>query len=799
MAGTVNLDQATHDVDLDFFVLFSSIAGAMGNPGQADYATANGFLDRFAAYRNRLVAANERHGRTRSINWPLWQAGGMRLDAAGQELLRHTTGMQPMQSATGLHAFYRSLALPYDQMLVIEGDLARIRRALLAGRPVQPLPFVPTAVPQRVAAEADGPATDSESLVDKTQDYLRRQCSELLKLPSHKIDPHAALEQYGIDSILAMKLTNRLETTFGSLSKTLFFEYRSIGELTNYFVQSHSARLATLFAPNGNGHGPTDAAGAPAERPLPVQENLHVRTRASRLRNDPAPATDAGGIAIVGLSGRYPEAVTIDAFWSNLRDGKDCIVEVPKERWDWREYYSDDRTQSGHHYSKWGGFIAGVDEFDPLFFNISPKEAEYIDPQERLFLQHAWMAIEDAGYTRASLQMPDAQDLPGQVGVYVGVMYTEYQLFGAEASARGNRLGIANSVASIANRVSYVLNLHGPSLTLDTMCSSSLTAIHLACQDLKQGRTSLAIAGGVNVSIHPNKYLVLSAGQFISGDGHCQSFGEGGDGYIPGEGVGVVVLKRLSDAERDGDHIYGIIRGSAVNHGGKTNGYTVPNPQAQASAIRRALAESRTDARHISYVEAHGTGTKLGDPIEIAALSHAFAEHTQDTEFCLIGSVKSNIGHCESAAGIAGLTKVLLANAAPAHRAVAPFDTAEPLYRFPRHTVHCQSGVDAMGAGDARWPQAATDRRYLLLRRRRLERSHRRRGISATGAAARGGCQRRDSAVCADAGAVAAESQGSPGLRAATARHDRSGRDGPYAPGRPGGVGGTPRLRRELG
>ena len=214
--------------------------------------------------------------------------------------------------------------------------------------------------------------------------------------------------------------------------------------------------------------------------------------------------------------------------------------------------------------------------------------------------------------------------------------------------------------ASIANRVSYALNLHGPSLTLDTMCSSSLTAIHLACQDLKQGRTSLAIAGGVNVSIHPNKYLVLSAGQFISSDGHCQSFGEGGDGYIPGEGVGVVVLKRLSEAQRDGDHIYGIIRGSALNHGGKTNGYTVPNPQAQASAISRALAESRIDARHISYIEAHGTGTKLGDPIEIAALSKAFQQYTQDTGFCLIGSVKSNIGHCESAAGIAGLTKVLL-------------------------------------------------------------------------------------------------------------------------------------------
>jgi len=230
-------------------------------------------------------------------------------------------------------------------------------------------------------------------------------------------------------------------------------------------------------------------------------------------------------------------------------------------------------------------------------------------------------------------------------------------------------LGITASAASIANRVSYAMNLHGPSMTLDTMCSSSLTAIHIACQDLKQGRTSLAIAGGVNVSVHPNKYLVLSTGQFISSDGHCQSFGEGGDGYIPGEGVGAVVLKRLSEAQRDGDHIYGLIRGSALNHGGKTNGYTVPNPQAQAGAISRALKESRIDARQIGYIEAHGTGTKLGDPIEIAALNKAFQSYTQDTGFCLIGSAKSNIGHCESAAGIAGLTKVLLQMR---HRQIVP-------------------------------------------------------------------------------------------------------------------------------
>ncbi|MCU1348580.1 MAG: Mycocerosate synthase, 6-deoxyerythronolide-B synthase, partial [Acidobacteria bacterium] len=658
VTGTFNLDQASRHVQLDFFVLFSSIAAAMGNLGQADYATANAFMDQFAAYRNRQVSAGQRHGRTRSINWPLWQAGGMGNDPATRELLQRTTGMRPLQTPTGLQAFHRGLALPYDQVLVVDGDPAQIRRALLEGPALSSRPQ--PAQPMAAAVIEHG------ALVERTLAFLRKETASVLKMPPHAIDPNAAMEVYGIDSILAMRLTNRLEETFGSLPKTLFFEYRTIGELTEYFVARHSSQLNVLFAANQTSEGTTETAHAVPPAPIAAISSR----RFSRPRGAAAgPTTESDPIAIIGLSGRYPQAVDVEAYWRNLREGKDCIVEVPRERWDWQAYFSDDRTKSGRHYSKWGGFIEGVDEFDPLFFNIPPREAKYIDPQERLFLQHAWMAVEDAGYTRATLQVPSDQDLPGQVGVYVGVMYSEYQLFGAEANAEELRMGFAGYVASIANRVSYALNLHGPSMTLDTMCSSSITAIHLACQDLKQGRTTMAIAGGVNVSIHPNKYLMLSVGQFISGDGHCQSFGEGGDGYIPGEGVGAVVLKRLSDATRDGDHIYGVIRGSALNHGGKTNGYTVPNPQAQASAIGRALAESRIDARHISYIEAHGTGTKLGDPIEIAALSRAFQRHTSDAGFCLIGSAKSNIGHCESAAGIAGLTKVLLQMQ---HRQIVP-------------------------------------------------------------------------------------------------------------------------------
>ena len=650
VAGTFHLAAACEALPLDFFALFSAGASVTGNAGQADYAAANGFMDWFAAHCNAQVDAGHRLGRTVAINWPLWQEGGMRVDETTQTLLRDSAGLHPLTTAAGLAAFHRCLQWPQAQIQVVAGNLPQLRSVLLAAPAPEAAAFQSTgasmvaAVMPSVAEPVTRVSLPAGELQGKALEFLKRQLAPVLKLAPNKIDAAAPFEKYGIDSIMTMKLVAELEKTFGSLPKTLFFEYLTLAELTRYFVASHGAKLTALFEP-ASAAAAAAAAVAPARAPAPRQPRAR-RTIARDVVRAESPASEP--IAIVGLSGRYPESPDIESFWRNLRDGKDCITEVPLSRWDWRKHYSEDRSEPGRHYSKWGGFIEGVDEFDPLFFNISPREARVIDPQERLFLQHAWMAVEDAGYTRASLQVPNKKGLAGQVGVYVGVMYGEYNLSG--------------SLASIANRTSYVLNLHGPSLTLDTMCSSSLTAIHLACQDLKLGRTDLAIAGGVNVSIHPSKYQLLSAGQFISSDGHCQSFGEGGDGYIPGEGVGAVVLKRLSEAIAAGDHIYGVIKGSALNHGGKTNGYTVPNPQAQAAVIHEALVESNTNPRHISYLEAHGTGTKLGDPIEIASLNKAFGAQggALPNGFCAIGSAKSNIGHCESAAGIAGLTKVLL-------------------------------------------------------------------------------------------------------------------------------------------
>ncbi|QCT29649.1 SDR family NAD(P)-dependent oxidoreductase [Bacillus velezensis] len=352
-------------------------------------------------------------------------------------------------------------------------------------------------------------------------------------------------------------------------------------------------------------------------------------------------------IAIIGLSGKYPMAEDLPEFWENLKSGKDCITEIPPDRWNMDDFFSEDRDMKGKSYSKWGGFISGADQFDPLFFHISPREAELMDPQERLFLETAKHCFEDSGYPRNMLEKM-------KVGVFVGAMWGQYQLF--EGEENGVAFSPASVYSSIANRVSYYFHLKGPSLALDTMCSSSLTSIHYACQSIHCGESDMALAGGVNLSIHPNKYKFLSMGQFLSSDGRCRSFGKDGSGYVPGEGVGAVLLKPLKKAIEDQDQIYGVIKGSAVNHGGKTSGYSIPNPDAQAEVISEALRKANIDPNTVNYIEAHGTGTSLGDPIEIQGLKDSY----QLNHPCAIGSVKSNIGHLESAAGIAAVTKVLL-------------------------------------------------------------------------------------------------------------------------------------------
>ncbi len=642
VSGIVNLDHASKDTGLDFFVLFSSTVGTMGNIGQADYAAANAFLDAYAEYRNSLMTSNQRQGYTLSINWPLWQKGGMHVDETAVKRLEQNTKLTTLPTSAGIRAFYRSFSSQQSQVLVLEGNTENI------------------AMPEAIAV----PAMPENLLQEKAVRYFEKLLSSEIKLPPDQIDANAAMEKYGIDSIMVLDLTKRLELTFGSLPKTLFFEYQTIRELTGYFLEFYREQLTALLGieddiaaspPKVN-----DATIVTAPAPEAIHRPPRLGTTSSSLDSQQGQTTNNSDIAIIGLAGRYPQAGNIEEYWRNLRDGRDCIIEIPSDRWDYSVYFDSDKNTPGKTYSKWGGFLDDVTLFDPGFFNISPREAMLMDPQERLFLECAYETVEDAGYTRQTLELYESSGLAGNVGVFTGVMYEEYQLYSGQVSPQGQAFALPGNPSSVANRVSYWGNFAGPSLTVDTMCSSSLTAIHLACRSLQQGECRMAIAGGVNVSIHPNKYLLLGQSKFASSKGRCESFGQGGDGYVPGEGVGAVLLKPLSQAIAEGDHIYGIIKASAINHGGKTNGYTVPNPNAQAKVIGQGLKAAGVNPRAISYLEAHGTGTSLGDPIEIAGLTKAFRDYTQDTQFCAIGSVKSNIGHCESAAGIAGVTKVLL-------------------------------------------------------------------------------------------------------------------------------------------
>ncbi len=494
-------------------------------------------------------------------------------------------------------------------------------------------------------APAQDPTAKGASLRDGLLAYLVDLVARTAKLSSVRIDPSADFEHLGLDSVLIIELNHQLQGAFGQLPKTLFYKYKSLDSLAGYLAEEHAAAAAAL---------------SPSLPPSPRPAASSVVPPAGGRKTSAPVALERRDIAVIGMSGRYPGASDVVKLWENILEGRHSIREIPASRWDYHAYFDPTGARPGSIYCKWGGFLDDVDRFDAAFFQVAPKLARLMDPQERLFLESAWSCLEDAGYTRDALSRPFGGERRAPVGVFVGATYNEYAAVAAEAWARGQRIPFNTQTFSIANRVSYTLGLGGPSMTVDTACASSLSAIHLACESIRSGGCALALAGGVNLSLHPNKYVLLCENHFASKDGRCRSFGAGGEGYVPGEGVGAVLLKPLEDALRDGDAIYAVIKGSASNHDGKTQGYTVPNPVAQTEVIDLAWQRAGIDPRTLQYIEAHGTGTSLGDPIEITALTDAFAPYTRERQFCAIGSVKANIGHLESAAGIAQLHKVLM-------------------------------------------------------------------------------------------------------------------------------------------
>ncbi len=454
---------------------------------------------------------------------------------------------------------------------------------------------------------------------DVIQDWLINHLAKRVNVNPQTIDVREPFARYGLDSVQAVDLSAELEDWLDcKLSPTLVYDYPNIALLSRYLaVHSEISDLSEK-----------------------------IRT---------ARKTETETIAVIGIGCRFPGADNPQQFWELLKNGIDGITEVPLERWNIEEVYDPTPATPGKMNTRWGGFLRDVGEFDAQFFGISPREAENMDPQQRLLLQVAWESLEHSGHA------PD-QIAGSHTGVFIGISGYDYSRFQGGLPTRLNAYsGTGNALCIAANRLSYILDLRGPSLAIDTACSSSLVAVHQACLSLHHDECDLALAGGVNLILSPEMTISLSQTRLMAADGRCKTFDSSADGYVRGEGCGVVVLKRLSDALKDGDNILALIRGSAVNQDGRSNGLTAPNGFAQQTVINQALQNAGVAPYQISYFEAHGTGTPLGDPIEVNALKEVLMAGRSFEHPCWIGSVKTNIGHLESAAGIAGLIKVILA------------------------------------------------------------------------------------------------------------------------------------------
>ncbi len=630
------LHQLSQADPLDFLVSFSSIASVWGSRGLAHYAAANQFLDSLAHYRRSLGLPGQ------SINWGPWSGGGMA--DSDEQTWAAQSGLDTVSPDQALAALEVILSSSLTQVTVSRNDWSRFKAIYTAKRDrpfldrieiTTQLSSSETQASNQVVAQLK--ALPQGEQVNGLQDFVEDQLRRILGFhPEQVLDPQVGFFDLGMDSLMTVELRNRLNQALEvKLPATLAFDFPTLDQLTHHLVQ-------TLFGLD------------PSQPQLPTTSHIDA--------NEP--------IAIIGMSCRYPGgANSPEAFWELLAAGVEGRSQIPQWRWDVDAYYDPDPDAPGKMVTRYGHFVEPVDQFDPAFFGITPREAVAMDPQQRLLLEVTWEALERSGH------VPDR--LAGDpIGVFVGNDGRDYGqlVINQIAQAQGNSalaayIGTGNATAGLAGRLSYTLGLTGPALMIDTACSSSLVAIHQACHSLRQGECTMAVAGGVKLHLTPDNFVFGSKTHMLSPDGRCKTFDAAADGYARGEGCGMVILKRLSQAQADRDPILAVIRSSAVNQDGPSSGLTVPNGQSQQRLLRQALHQANLKPTQITYLEAHGTGTSLGDPIEVNAAAAVLGEGRETSEALLIGSVKTNIGHLEAAAGVSGMMKVILALQ---HRLIPP-------------------------------------------------------------------------------------------------------------------------------